>query len=109
MFMAIGHSSDHEHDIDLEASLDLLNTLELDSGQLVDHLHRPADAASWFVEHDPHPPGAARGWTDDDLAAVRRVRDALRDVVDSIVEERRPTPGRWLCECGARGSTPCSP
>jgi predicted RNA-binding Zn ribbon-like protein len=86
------HPPGHEHDIDLEASLDLLNTLELESGQLVDHLHEPADAASWFVDHHLVHPEAAEGWTDADLTLVRSVRDALRDVVDSVVEDRRPEP-----------------
>ena len=90
--MAPQQPTDHKHDIDLEASLDLLNTLELESGQLVDHLHQPADAASWFVDHDLVHPAAAKGWTDADLTLVRRVRDALRDVVDSVVDQRRPDP-----------------
>ncbi len=90
--MALRHSSDHEHDIDLETALDLLNTLELESGEVVDHLHEPADAASWFVEHDLLHAAAAKGWTAADLTLVRRVRDALREVVDSVVEDRRPDP-----------------
>jgi predicted RNA-binding Zn ribbon-like protein len=90
--MVIRHTFDHEHDIGLEAALDLLNTHELESGEVVDHLHQPSDAASWFVEHDLVHPAAAEGWTADDLALVRGVRDALREVVDSVVEDRRPDP-----------------
>jgi predicted RNA-binding Zn ribbon-like protein len=87
------HPSSHEHDIDLEAALDLLNTRELESGQPVDHLHEPADAAEWFVEHELVHPSAAAHWTRDDLDRVRLVRDALREVVDSVVQERRPDAG----------------
>jgi predicted RNA-binding Zn ribbon-like protein len=88
--MAPRHALDHEHDVDLEAALDLLNTRELESGQLVDHLHEPRDAATWFVDHDLAHPTGARGWTGDDLELVRGVRDALREVVDSVVQGRRP-------------------
>lgn len=87
------HPANHEHDIDLEAALDLLNTRELESGQPVDHLHEPADAAAWFVDHDLVHPSAAAHWTREDLAHVREVRDALREVIDSVVQERRPEGG----------------
>jgi len=90
--MAERHQFDHEHDLDLETAIDLLNTRELVSGQLEDHLHEPADAAAWFVEHDLVHPAGAKRWTAEDLALVRRVRDALREVVDSVVEDRGPDP-----------------
>jgi predicted RNA-binding Zn ribbon-like protein len=90
--MAQRHPSDHEHDIDLDAALEFLNTIELESGQLVDHLERPADAAGWFLEHRLVHPAAAARWTDADLTQVRDARDALRDVVDAVVEGRRPDP-----------------
>ena len=84
------HPADHEHGLDLEAALEFLNTRELESGHLVDHLERPADAEAWFVEHDVVHAAAGRDWTAADLARVRVVRDALREVVDSVVEGRPP-------------------
>ena len=87
------HTADHEHGLDLESALEFLNTHELESGHLIDRLLEPADASRWFVEqgvlHEP----AARGWAEDDLVRVRRVRDALREVVDAVVEERHPDEG----------------
>ena len=86
------HASDHEHGLDLEAALDFLNTHELDSGHLVDRLLEPADASTWFVEQGVLHPAQARGWSAEDLARVRVVRDALHEIVDAVVEGRRPGP-----------------
>jgi len=86
----IAHTADHEHGLDLESALDFLNTHELDSGHLVDRLLEPADATRWFVEHGVLHEPDARGWVEPDLERVRNVRDALREVVDAVVEERRP-------------------
>lgn len=88
----VTHRPDHEHGLSLDAALEFLNTHELESGQLVDQLHEPGDAAAWFVEHEVLHGPEARGWTDADLERVRAVRDALREVVDAIVEDRRPAP-----------------
>ena len=87
------HASDHGHDIDLDAALDFLNTLELESGQLVDHLVEPADAATWFADHALIHADTVDAWTARDLERVRVVRNALLDVVDSVVEGRSPEPG----------------
>jgi len=88
--MGIRHDSDHEHSLDLEAALDFLNTHELESGQLVDHLAAPRDASTWFVDHGVLHPADARHWTTVELERVREVRDALHEVVDAVVEDRRP-------------------
>jgi predicted RNA-binding Zn ribbon-like protein len=80
----------HEHALDLESALDFLNTHELDSGHLVDRLSEPEDASRWFLEQGVLHSPDARGWGDADLQRVRAVRDALREVVDAVVEERRP-------------------
>ena len=82
----------HAHEVELEEALDFINTLELESGELVDHLHKPDDAASWFLDHDLVHGTEARGWTADDLERVRQVREALRDVIDGVVEDRSPNP-----------------
>jgi predicted RNA-binding Zn ribbon-like protein len=90
--MAQRHPSDHEHDCDLDAAFDFLNTLELESGSLTDHFREPGDAAAWFVDHELAHPATYDRWTASDLDQVRRVRGALRDVVDAVVEERKPLP-----------------
>ncbi|HEX5589156.1 MAG TPA: CGNR zinc finger domain-containing protein [Candidatus Limnocylindrales bacterium] len=88
--MLIQHPDDHEHNLDLEAALDFLNTRELDSGHLVDRLERPADARDWFVEQGVLHEEAAGTWRDPELDRVRHVRDALHEIVDAVVQERRP-------------------
>jgi predicted RNA-binding Zn ribbon-like protein len=91
--MLIQHPYDHEHDLDLEAALEFLNTRELDSGHLVDRLERPADARAWFVGQGVLHEEDAGTWTAADLDEVRAVRDALHEVVDAVVEARRPDTG----------------
>jgi predicted RNA-binding Zn ribbon-like protein len=44
----------------------------------------------WFLEHELVHPDAGIQLGEADLARVRRVRGALREVVDSVVEERKP-------------------
>ncbi|MBF8289772.1 MAG: hypothetical protein HW391_740 [Chloroflexi bacterium] len=90
--MSVGHMPDHDHGLSLETALEFLNTRELDAGDLVDHLHRPSDARAWFIEQGTLHGDAAEAWSDADLARVRVVREALREVVDAVVEERRPRP-----------------
>ncbi len=80
----------HEHRIGLDAALDFINTLDLDDGQLVEHFKEPADAASWFTEHGLVHAEARSTWSGADLDQVRSVRSALRDVVDAVVEHRKP-------------------
>lgn len=86
------HRPDHDHAISLDAALDFLNTLELESGHPVDHLHRPEDAAAWFAEQGVVHPGRSAAWSSGDLARARAVRDALREIVDAVVEGRPPAP-----------------
>ena len=83
------HQSTHEHGLSVEDALKFLNTHELESGHLVDQLQEPAHAARWFVDHEVLHAGG-QPWTGDDLERVRIVRDALREVVDAVVEDRRP-------------------
>jgi predicted RNA-binding Zn ribbon-like protein len=91
--MALQHVETHEHHIDLDAALDFLNTLDLDDGQLVEHFSEPADAGAWFTERGLVHPDALPRWTDHDLDRVRQVRRALRDVVEAVVDQRRPAAG----------------
>src|SRR4029077_19423843 len=90
--------AEHSHGIDLESALDFLNTLHPGHGRTDDqhqtdeHLERPADAAMWFLEHQLVHPDAGVRINDEELARVRRVRSALREVIDSVVEARKPEP-----------------
>jgi len=92
------HPAEHSHGIDLESALDFLNTLHPGHGrtdeqhQRDEHLALPADAAMWFLEQGLIHPDAGVRINDIELARVRRVRSALREVVDSVVEERAPEP-----------------
>jgi len=46
----------------------------------------------WFLEHGlMHPDGGGR-IGEAELARIKRVRSALREVVDAVVEARRPEP-----------------
>ena len=88
--------AEHSHGIDLESALDFLNTLHPGHGrtdeqhQRDEHLANPRDAAMWFLEQDLVHPEAGLLISDTDLARIRRVRSALREVVDAVVEGRRP-------------------
>ncbi|HSO29574.1 MAG TPA: CGNR zinc finger domain-containing protein [Candidatus Sulfomarinibacteraceae bacterium] len=98
----------HHHELDLEAALEFLNTRELESGQLVDRLVAPAHASAWFVDQGVVHPTDVLDWADDELARVRAVRDALREVVDAVVEDRAPDAGSLdlVNEALASGSVP---
>lgn len=87
---AIPRNRPHEHHVDLDAALDFINTLDLDDGQLIEHFEAPNDVEGWFTEHGLVHPETGHRWSDDDLGRVRRVRKALRDVVEAVVEERTP-------------------
>jgi len=88
--------AEHSHGIDLESALDFLNTLHPGHGrtdaqhQTDEHLEDPADAAVWFLEHELVHPEAGIRLGAPDLARIKRVRTALREVVDSVVEGRPP-------------------
>lgn len=88
----------HAHDLRLEDTFDFLNTAELENGFPVDHLSSLDAALDWFVERSvihgegadrvraqaaSEPAAAAR-----ELARVRSVRAALREIADAIAEHR---------------------
>ena len=90
-------SHDHQHEMSLEDTSDFMNTIELESGSLVDHLVSFDDAAHWLID---------RGFCHEDLSAaslathgtteamaldkVRTVRGALREVADAVAHDRPP-------------------
>ena len=90
----------HAHGVDLDATFDFLNTLDIDAGVHVEGLADLEDALSWFVERRViHGEGAdrarARAATQPALATrdldhVRGVRDAMREVAEAIVQRRAP-------------------
>jgi predicted RNA-binding Zn ribbon-like protein len=93
----------HDHDCQLDDALDFLNTRELVSGSLVDHLETPANAFDWLAGRNlVHPElldRERRRALDDPetgqraLGRIRRVRDALREVTDAVAEHRKAAPG----------------
>ncbi len=87
------HGADHDHAIDLDGALDFLNTVDLHDGQPVEHFVEPGDAAAWLRDHGLLHDAEAHSWARGDLDRTRAIRDALRDVVDSVVLERDPAPG----------------
>jgi predicted RNA-binding Zn ribbon-like protein len=93
----------HAHGVDLEATFDFLNTLDQDDGFIREHLVSLDDALNWFVDRGViHREGADRARAqvtaqpaaaDRDLARVRAVRQALREVAEAIAEHRVPGGG----------------
>jgi predicted RNA-binding Zn ribbon-like protein len=88
-----GHrpSRDHHHEMSLDDTFDFLNTIELESGSLVDRFATFDDAAAWLIArgvcHSGRGPAALRPSGVGDEAAlerVRTVRAALRDVAHAV-------------------------
>jgi predicted RNA-binding Zn ribbon-like protein len=93
-----GAAYDHHHPMSLEDTSDFMNTLELESGALVDRLASFDDAARWLSErgicHEDLAPEAlaAFGRTPEEaLERVRMVREALREVADAVAHDRAPS------------------
>lgn len=87
-------SHNHAHSADLEAFLDLVNSLELEDGRPVDHLPDVAGAVEFFARRDLAHRDALEGAAGDErtaerrLARLRTVRAAAREVWDAVVERR---------------------
>src|SRR5438046_8673560 len=100
-FMTSAIDTGHAHGVDLDATFDFLNTFERDDGFLREHLPTLDDALDWFVERGViHREGADRARlqaetksasAERDLARVRSVRKALRDVADAIATHAVPS------------------
>jgi predicted RNA-binding Zn ribbon-like protein len=102
MWLLMNGPSTHQHSCELDEALDFLNTKELVSGSLVDHFETSDHAFEWLAARglvhnellererqraSEDPETAARA-----LARIRRVRDALREVTDAVVERRKAAP-----------------
>jgi predicted RNA-binding Zn ribbon-like protein len=109
---ALGHYHDeggqshgggrHGHQASLEDALDFVNTLEFEKGQPHDHLTDSPTAVHWLQEHAllhrEMVPALIERYGDDEndgllMQRVRRVRSALRELLDATVESRPPEPG----------------
>jgi predicted RNA-binding Zn ribbon-like protein len=92
------HPVDHVHVADLDACLDLINTLELDGTEGVpdDHIPTLDDAIGWFaarsLTHETALRRQAEANPDAWLGRVRSTRAALREIWDSTVEGRSADP-----------------
>jgi predicted RNA-binding Zn ribbon-like protein len=92
--------SHHAHEVDLEDTFEFLNTDDLENGFPRERLETLGDALSWFVERGViHGEGADRlgheaeadpAAAEREIARIRGVRAALRDVADAIVDHRPP-------------------
>lgn len=93
----------HAHEVTLDGTFDFLNTDDLDNGFPLDRLPTLDEALAWFVDRGViHMEGADRSRQQAerepaaggrDLARIRAVRAALREVADSIAEQRAPRGG----------------
>ena len=97
-------SRDHDHEMSLDDTFDFLNTIELESGSLVDRFKSFDDVAQWLIGrgvcHSGRGPAALRPSGADDEAAlerVRAVRAALRDVAHAV-SHGRPAEADSLAE-----------
>jgi len=88
------HPADHVHVADLDACLDLINTVELDGpgGLPEDSLPKPDDAIAWLAGRSLAHEDALRAEASPDpvawLGRVHATRDALREVWEATVEGR---------------------
>lgn len=88
-------SGDHSHAISLEETFTFLNTIELESGALVDRFSSFDDATDWLLEHGivhadrrsghSRPKGSSAA---DALERIRSVRRAMREVADAVAHGR---------------------
>ncbi len=89
---------DHHHHVDLDTTLEFINTLEHSAEGDRDDLTSLDAALDWLVAHDVMHAEAAdeergRGGQATRLASVHRMRGALREIADAVVLGRRPAPG----------------
>jgi hypothetical protein len=93
-----GASYDHHHPMSLEDTSDFMNTLELESGALVDRFVSFDDAAGWLSDrgicHEDLAPEALATYgrtPEEALDHVKSVRGALREVADAVAHDRAPS------------------
>ena len=88
------------HYVSIETALDFIDTTETEQGVLVDRFTSTSDALDWLREqgllHEPIEPEVEllrlpSQASDRALARIRRVREALREIVTASVEGRPAT------------------
>lgn len=88
------HPADHDHVVELEHTLDFLNTLRYDDGIASDTIGDVPSALAFLHEvgagHEDALEADARRDADAWLARLRTVRAALREAYDAVVEDRPP-------------------
>jgi predicted RNA-binding Zn ribbon-like protein len=92
----------HAHDVDLDDTIDFLNTEDTENGVRVDTIASLDAALAWFVERGViHTEGADRVRAEAAateparttvVGHVHTVRSALREVAQAIAEQRAPQP-----------------
>ena len=95
------HAVPHGHQASLETGLAFINTLEIEKGVQVDHLDSATDALAWLMSHELMHREAMQTliarveiepeYGDKVLARIRKVRAAMRELVDASVEHRAPS------------------
>ena len=89
----------HAHAADLEAFLDLVNSLSFDDGVAREHLSTPQDAIDFFAgrglahRESLEEAAADPGTAERHLARLLAVRRAAREVWDALVEGGAADPG----------------
>ncbi len=106
-FEANHRSAPHGHQASLEDGLDFINTLDWDRGRWAEKLDSPEKALRWLADHELMHDDALerelalvreRGeFGEQRLEKVRRVRAALRELIEATVE-RRPADPTQLAE-----------
>jgi predicted RNA-binding Zn ribbon-like protein len=86
--------SHHHHEVDLEDSIDFINTLDRERDAVVDRLTDIAVALDWLQERGLVHDDAARACAESTarssraLDRIRRVRGALRELTEAVAEGR---------------------
>ena len=89
----------HDHAATLDIALDFVNTLKYDGYDPIELLVSTDDALDWLQEHGlvhAEAAGASTAGSPADertIRRVRRVRTALRELIDATYEDRAPDPG----------------
>jgi predicted RNA-binding Zn ribbon-like protein len=92
------------HYVSVDTALDFVDTIETEHGELVDRFTSTADAIDWLREHgllhepvEPEVRALRRPGPESDraLVRIRRVREALREILTASIEHR-PAAGRAI-------------
>jgi len=109
------HAIPHGHQVSLETGLEFINTLELEKGSWQEQFGSPEVALAWLISHNLLHPDALRSeeariaadpaYGDKLLSKVRRVRAAMRELVDASVDRRPPSRAVTVLVPSADGVT----